>query len=98
VLRRDVVNPIDPAYLHTDYQVEPRQSVAVLPADVMNAEDDDEYDSNANGGEDYCLVVKEPTVRLTHHTFMHTTDRKWTIDLLIVRLHNTLVKPETHHL
>ena len=82
VLHRDVVNNIDPAYLHTDYAPEPRQDVAVLPAGIIDADDDDEYDDNANGWEDYCLVVKAPTVQLTHHTFMHTIDQKWTIDLL----------------
>jgi hypothetical protein len=80
VLRRDVVNNIDPAYLHTDYETEPRQDVAFLPAGIIDADDDDEYDDNANGWEDYCLVVKAPTVQLTHHTFM----QKWTIDLLKV--------------
>jgi hypothetical protein len=76
VLRRNVVNNIDPAYLHPDYALEPRQDVAFFPAGVIDAEDADEYDDNANGSEGYCLVVKAPAVQLTHHTFMHTTDQK----------------------
>ena len=84
VLCRDVANSINPAYLQTDYAPEPRQDVAFLPAGVIDVNDDDEYDDNANGWEDYGLVVKAPTVRLTHHTFMHTIDQKWTIDLLKV--------------
>jgi hypothetical protein len=84
VLRRDVVNNIDPAYLHTDYEPEPRHDVAFLPAGIIDADHDDEYDDNAYGWEDFCLVVKAPTVQLTHHSFMHTTDQKWTIDLLKV--------------
>ena len=62
VLCRDVVNNIDPAYLHTEYAPEPRHDVAFLPAGVIDADDDDGYDDNANRWEDYCLVVKEPTV------------------------------------
>ena len=83
VLRRNVVNDIYPAYLHTDYEAEPRQEVPVLPSRVnaatTDAEDDDQFDENASGWEDYCLVVKAPAVRLTH-----TTDQNWTIDLLKV--------------
>ena len=89
VFRHDVVNDINPAYpLHRDYEPEPRQEVAVFPSGVnaatTDAEDDDELDENANGWEDYCLVVKAPAVRLTQHAFMHTTDQKWTIDLFKV--------------
>ena len=29
-------------------------------------------------------MVQAAAVRLTHHAFMHTTDQKWTIDLLKV--------------
>ena len=79
---------LNPAYLPTDYAPEPRQEVAVLPSGVnaatIDAEDDDEFDENANWWEDYCLVVKAPTVHLTHHAFMHTKDQKWTIDLFKV--------------
>ena len=56
VLYCDVVNDINPAYLHTDYEPEPRQEVAVLPsgvnADTTDAEDEDKFDENANGWED----------------------------------------------
>ena len=30
------------------------------------------------------MVVKAPAMHLTHHAFMHTTDHKWTVDLLKV--------------
>ena len=56
VLYCNVVNDINPAYLHTDYEPEPRQEVAVLPsgvnADTTDAEDEDKFDENANGWED----------------------------------------------
>ena len=43
---------LNPAYLPTDYAPEPRQEVAVLPSGVnaatIDAEDDDEFDENAN--------------------------------------------------
>ena len=41
-LRRDLVNNIDPAYLHADYAPAPRQDVAFLLAGVIDADDDDE--------------------------------------------------------
>ena len=64
------------------------QQAAVLPAGEDNAADaidfHDAFDENANGWEDYCLVVKASAMRLTQYTFMHTTDHKWTVDVLKV--------------
>ena len=43
--------------------------------------DDDSFDNDVK---DFCLVAQGPSVALTHHNFLHTTDQKWTIDLLKV--------------
>jgi hypothetical protein len=63
------------------------QQAAVLPAGEDNAatiDFDDAFDENVNGWEDCCLVVKASAVSLTYHTFMHTTDHEWKVDVLKV--------------
>ena len=91
VLRRDVVNTLAPPSAITTLDAMLPLPTAGIDPLIEVADDasyivsnDDEFEANANGWEDFCLVVTPPSVRLTHHNFMHTNDQKWTIDLLKV--------------
>lgn len=93
LLRRDVVNDTHPEFLlNTTVLVVPEHTIteASEPATVdceigEVSSDNDSFDNDANGcWEDICLVAQGPSVALTHHSFLHTTDQKWTVDLLKV--------------
>ena len=90
VLRRDVVNSTlaPPCAITTLDAMLPLPRAGTDPLIEVTDDasyivsDDDEFEANANGWEDFCLVVTPPSVHLKHHNFMHTNDQKWTIDLL----------------
>ena len=59
--------------LHTDSDVEEVVSI------------DNSFDADADAcWDDFCLVAQGPSAVLTNHSFLHTTDQKWTVALLKV--------------